>query len=179
MGELANTITLTIKKKLLERFPKSDLTRAAEKAREEIIRLMTVRILDGEDIYGKQFAPYTKQYKRLKQRAISGDFKKNKSLRKIMANKTAYKANKVGDFMRLSGSLMSDIQSKVLSISGGGYLSRTISMKLKIYVGSKNVPKAEGLMRKRKWFGIARSGNRQQLESKRITEIIVNELRSK
>jgi len=176
MGTVADTISFSIRKKLLERFPKARLTSAADRVREEIVKLMLIRITNGMDIYGKPFANYKPAYRKIKQRFISGDFRKNKSLRKLNSNKTAYKATKVGDFMRLSGQLLDDIRSAVVSVSGGGFLSGSIKIKIRIYVGAANAPKGEGLMKRRKWFGMSKSGTQAVLEQKRIAEILRREL---
>lgn len=123
------------------------------------VELIKVRTNNGIDIDGKPFDKYTPKYAKYKAKYVSGKVKKK-------AGSSKWAARSVNDFMRLSGDLFDDIDYNVTKFSQPRV--GTFSMKFQIYIKPRSRPKAEGLMKKRKFFGIALSGIQRFKEEKAL-----------
>lgn len=149
--DLTAKFTATLQKKFGEQATRKGVEAMGATA----VELIKVRTNNGIDVDGKPFTPYSKdkkgvpRYENYKRRYISGKVKKK-------AGSSKWAARSVNDFMRLSGDLFDDIDYKVTKFSQPRI--GLFTMNFKLYIKPRSAPKAHGLIKKRKFFGIATSG---------------------
>lgn len=121
------------------------------------IEIIRKRAAKGIDVDGFAFDKYSKNYPKQKQRAIA----KGK-------NSGEYAATKVLDWMRSSGQLFRDFTYKVGKTRQPRDGEFRMDFTIDIKQGSRK--KAEGLMKKRKFWGIATKGNQRFLEQSQLID---------
>lgn len=142
-----------------QRFGYETVNKGAKAMGATAVELIKVRTNNGIDIDGKPFDKYTPKYAKYKAKYISGKVKKK-------AGSSKWAARGVYDFMRLSGDLFDDIAYKTENSTK--FVGSKLNINFSVYIKSRSAPKAHGLMKKRKFFGIALSGIQKFKEEKAL-----------
>ena len=131
----------------------------------EAINIIRQRNAKGIDVEGFKFDKYSKKYPAQKAKIISGKYKTKSA-------KGEFAATSVGQWMRLSGQLFRDMKYKVgrTRQPRDGMFVYDFS----IYIDKASQGKAEGLMKKRKFWGIATEGNQRFLEQSKLIKAFTN-----
>lgn len=148
-----------------QRFGYETVNKGAKAMGATAVELIKVRTNNGIDINGKAFERYAKdkkgvsRYEQYKHKYINGKVKKK-------AGSSRWAARAVYDFMRLSGDLFDDIAYKTESPTK--FVGSKLNINFSVYIKQRSAPKAHGLMKKRKFFGIATSGIQKFKEEKAL-----------
>lgn len=139
-----------------QRFGTDNVNKGLDAMGKEAVQIMRNRTLAGLDVNGKPFDKYTAKYETWKTRYIRGKIKWGIRGGKPKPVGLAYRAKRMPDFMRLSGELFDDMTYSITKQTR--FVGNSIAMKFRLFIKSRSAGKAEGLMKKREFFGIAMSG---------------------
>jgi len=165
MGQIQQNLLAQFRAAVGQRFGYETVNKGAAAMGAEAIAIMQVRILNGLDYNGAQFTPLTKRYQTWKKRFIRGAVKFGSRGGRVP---TFYKWKATGlpNFMRLTGALFDDMKVEVPAPTK--FVGNNLKIPFRIYIDKRSAKKAEGLMKKRKFFGIAKGRLRAQESAKLI-----------
>jgi len=134
------------------------------------ISIIQLRTAKGLDINGKPFAKHVPVWEKRKRALLTGKTATGRKTRKI-AGGLFWRATKYPDYLRLTGQLFDDMAYEVKPSTK--FVSRDLSLKWRIYIKDRSAGKAEGVGKKRPFFGIklAKEKNAIINEFKRATRL--------
>lgn len=167
---MSDTVAIQLKRKfaadVAKKFPPVRLRYAARQVARREIELIRERTQRGLDTQGRPFSAYSSTYVKAKQRIIKQGWRvrrgRGRNARLVSLNPTAFAANRVGDWMRLSGRMFSDMYVKAVNVikqSNGYAVTYTLDFKTarsKAIAEYHNITGAgKGKVLRKFWGGIA------------------------
>lgn len=165
MGQIQQNVIAKFQAALGQRFGYETVNEGAKAMGAEAIAIMQVRILDSIDAEGAKFAPLTVRYEKWKRRFIRGQIKFGSRGGKVPTF-FKWKATGLPNFMRLTGALFDDMKVEVPAPTK--FVGNKLTIPFRIFIAPRSAKKAEGLMKRRKFFGIAKGRLRAQESAKLI-----------
>jgi len=157
-------IAMILQRRSFQFFTEDKLRAAGNAAGVMVLDLIRKRTEVGTDINGANFKPYSLGYN--KEKAYTYAARRYGT--------TEYSSKTM--WLRLTGHLFSDMKYKIKSIQKGGAFATII---ITIYIEPSSVPKAEGLLKLRKFWGLSMSGSNFQTERNKLKRMLINLLNAK
>ena len=162
--KIANQVATVVYDGLRDTLTERIVQTALKAVGKTAVALMQERIMAKRvDINGNKFAPLTSAYKK----------RKAKLVQKSIKGSTEFRATNVNDNLRLTGQLLKSFRADIVSSKIG---KGTVRLQLRLSVSANQARKAEGLLRKRQFFGLSKGGANVRYEQQQLKKVFLREV---